>query len=88
MGKSDIPPPPVAGWRSGREIDNTFSFILRVQLDAALHGRAPRPHFRLEDVTAGREWRFTEFESAAECLAIRVQKIIHGSDPLNKGRAI
>lgn len=78
--KPDSPPPPDPGWRSGREGDNTFSFILRVWLDRASGGGPSRPVFRLEDVGAGREWRFTEFKSAAECLALRVQDIVHGPD--------
>ena len=77
-GKSGNPPPPDAGWRSGR--GNTFSFILRVGLDRASGGGSTRPIFRLEDVAAGREWRFTDYECAAECLALCVQDIIHGPD--------
>lgn len=76
----DGPRSPDSGWRSGREGDDAFSFILRVWLDRASGGEAPRPVFRLEDVRAGREWRFTEFRSAAECLASRVHDIVHGPE--------
>lgn len=72
---------PDSGWRSGRALDSTFSFILRVRFDYSPDNGSSRPLFRLEDVMAGREWRFTDYASAAECLALRVEDVIHRLDP-------
>jgi len=80
-GKSPNPSPPDSGWRSGGESDSTFSFIFRVAIDRSSGSGPSRPLFRLEDVTAGREWHFTDYESAAEFLALRVKGIICGPDP-------
>ncbi len=39
-----------------------------------------RANFTLEDVSAGREWHFSEFESAAERLALRVRDVTQKSE--------
>ena len=74
------PPPPDVGWPSGREHSNTYSFILRVEVTRVSGGGPSRLLFWLEDVTAGSEWRFADFESVAERLARRVQEIRHRPD--------
>lgn len=72
---------PDSGWRYGREPGGTFSFIFRVGLECSLDGEPARTFYCIEDVTVGREWRFTDYTSAAECLALRVQEVIHKPDP-------
>ena len=71
-----------SGWHSGREADSTFSFILRISFDRSPGTGTSRPLFRLEDVAAGREWHFTEYASAEQSLALRVQDIINRPDPV------
>ena len=75
------PSPPDSAWRFGREPDSIYSFILRVGIDGSPGSAPTRPLFRLVDVSAGREWRFADYESAAECLALRVREITNEAHP-------
>ena len=86
--KRDNPSPNHRGWRSGDNRDITYSFILRMRLDPAADGEKLRPQFRLEDVSDGREKRFTDFESVVECLGRRIREILQNLNDNNPSRAI
>ncbi len=76
MQSKRITPPPTDPRRS--DADVTHSFILRVRIERTADGLSAQSHFRLEDVSERREWRFTSYRSAAECLEGRVREILAG----------
>lgn len=67
-----------ADLRARRNSGDTFSFILRVHLDALSGGDMRRANFRLEDVVGQREWRFANYTGVAERLHLCVKEITNG----------
>lgn len=63
-----------SNWSSCADNEESFSFIVRVRMNEL--SDQSRLHFRLEDVSACREWSFTDYASTTECLALRVNDVI------------